>query len=68
MDSNPLRPRHAARTLAHLSVVFFALVNVIGLLAYAFKGIGKFAGPVMLPWHFTGRATGIFTRRQHLRA
>jgi hypothetical protein len=30
-------------TLAHLSVVFFALVNVIGLLAYAFKGIGKFA-------------------------
>jgi solute:Na+ symporter, SSS family len=30
-------------TLAHLSVVAFALINVIGLLAYAFKGIGKFA-------------------------
>src|SRR5579872_5510207 len=29
--------------LAHLSVIFFALVNVIGMLAYAFKGIGKFA-------------------------
>ena len=29
--------------LAHLSVVFFALINVIGLLAYMFKGIGKFA-------------------------
>ena len=47
-------------TLAHLSVVLFALVNVIGLLAYAFKGIGKFA-VVMLPWHFTGTTTGIFT-------
>ena len=47
-------------TLAHLSVVVFALVNVIGLLAYAFKGIGKFA-VVMLPWHFTGHTTGVFT-------
>lgn len=47
-------------TLAHLSVVAFALVNVIGLLAYAFKGIGKFA-VVMLPWHFTSATTGIFT-------
>lgn len=46
--------------LAHLSVVFFALVNVIGMLAYAFKGIGKFA-VVMLPWHFTGNTTGLFT-------
>ncbi len=45
-------------TLAHLSVVFFALVNVIGLLAYAFKGIGKFA-VVMLPWRFTGATDGI---------
>jgi len=42
-------------TLAHLSVVVFALINVIGLLAYAFKGIGKFAA-IMLPWHFTGAA------------
>jgi Na+/proline symporter len=47
-------------TLAHLSVVMFALVNVIGLLAYAFKGIGKFA-VVMLPWHFSNATTGVFT-------
>jgi len=47
-------------TYAHLSVVVFALVNVIGLLAYGFKGIGKFA-VVMLPWHFTGHTTGVFT-------
>jgi SSS family solute:Na+ symporter len=47
-------------TLAHMSVVVFALVNVIGLLAYAFKGIGKFA-VVMLPWHFTGATTGVFS-------
>jgi len=47
-------------TLAHLSVVFFALINVIGLLAYAFKGIGKFASG-LLPWHFTTQTAGIFT-------
>src|SRR5690242_5211392 len=47
-------------TLAHLSVVAFALVNVIGLLAYAFKGIGKFAA-ALLPWHFTSQTTGVFT-------
>lgn len=47
-------------TLAHLSVVFFALVNVIGLLAYAFKGIGKFASG-LLPWHFTDATSGILT-------
>lgn len=46
--------------LAHFSVVAFALINVIGLLAYAFKGIGKFA-VVMLPWHFTDATSGIFT-------
>ena len=32
--------RDTGASLAHLSVVFFALVNVIGMLAYAFKGIG----------------------------
>ncbi len=46
--------------LAHLSVVFFALVNVVAFLAYAFKGIGKFAS-VMLPWHFTNQTTGLFS-------
>ncbi len=29
--------------MSHISVVLFALVSVIGFLAYAFKGIGKFA-------------------------
>lgn len=52
--------RDRGANLAHLSVVFFALVNVVGMLAYAFKGIGKFAA-VMLPWHFTGNTTGLFT-------
>ncbi len=52
--------RGRGATLAHLSVVAFALINVIGLLAYAFKGIGKFAAG-MLPWHFTDATTGIFT-------
>jgi SSS family solute:Na+ symporter len=47
-------------TLAHLSVVAFALINVIGLLAYAFKGIGKFASG-LLPWRFTDATTGVFT-------
>jgi solute:Na+ symporter, SSS family len=52
--------RHRGANLAHLSVVLFALVNVIGMLAYAFKGIGKFA-VVMLPWHITGLSQGLFS-------
>jgi SSS family solute:Na+ symporter len=52
--------RTTGANLAHLSVVLFAVVNVIGLLAYAFKGIGKFA-VVMLPWRFTGASTGLFS-------
>ncbi|HEX3728587.1 MAG TPA: sodium:solute symporter family protein [Opitutaceae bacterium] len=46
--------------LAHLSVVAFALINVVGLLAYAFKGIGKFAA-VLLPWHLSHATSGPFT-------
>jgi Na+/proline symporter len=52
--------RGTGANLAHLSVVLFALVNVVGMLAYGFKGIGKFAD-VMLPWHFTENTTGLFT-------
>ncbi|HMD62153.1 MAG TPA: sodium:solute symporter family protein [Opitutaceae bacterium] len=52
--------RDAGANLAHLSVVLFAIVNVVGLLAYAFKGIGKFA-VVMLPWRFTHVSTGLFS-------
>lgn len=35
--------------LAHIIVVCFALVSVIGFIAYDFKGIGKFA-KIFLPW------------------
>lgn len=35
--------------LAHIIVVIFALVSVIGFIAYDFKGIGKFA-KIFLPW------------------
>lgn len=35
--------------LSHLVVVAFALLNVLGFLAYGFIGIGKFAA-VFLPW------------------
>ena len=38
--------------LSHISVVIFALVSVIGFIAYAFKGIGKFAA-VFFPWHIS---------------
>jgi solute:Na+ symporter, SSS family len=48
--------------LAHLSVVFFALVNTVGMLAYAFKGIGKFS-VTMLPasWQLSAQTQGPFT-------
>jgi Na+/proline symporter len=38
--------------LSHISVVIFALVSVIGFIAYAFKGIGKFAA-VFFPWNLS---------------
>jgi solute:Na+ symporter, SSS family len=38
--------------LSHISVVVFALVSVIGFIAYAFKGIGKFAA-IFFPWHIS---------------
>jgi solute:Na+ symporter, SSS family len=52
--------RDRGASLAHLSVVLFALVNVVGMLAYAFIGIGKFA-VVMLPWRFTDATSGLLT-------
>src|SRR6476661_8028664 len=38
--------------LAHIIVVVFAIVNVIGFLAYGFVGVGKFAG-TFLPWQLS---------------
>jgi len=52
--------RGTGANLAHLSVVFFALVNTIGMLAFAFKGIGKFA-VTMLPWELSTQTEGFFT-------
>ena len=43
-------------TLAHLIVVVFALMNVIGFLAYGFIGIGKFAA-TFLPWALSANPT-----------
>jgi len=42
--------RSTGANLSHISVVIFALVSVIGFIAYAFKGIGKFAA-IFFPWH-----------------
>ncbi|HYK88304.1 MAG TPA: sodium:solute symporter family protein [Acidobacteriota bacterium] len=39
-------------TLSHIIVVVYALVSVIGFLAYGAKGIGKFAA-VFLPWNLS---------------
>jgi solute:Na+ symporter, SSS family len=38
--------------LSHMSVVFFALVSVIGFIGYDFQGIGKFAC-IFLPWELS---------------
>jgi SSS family solute:Na+ symporter len=52
--------RGSGANLAHLSVVLFALVNTIGMLAFAFKGIGKFAA-TMLPWQLTTQTEGLLS-------
>lgn len=38
--------------LSHMSVVFFALVSVVGFIGYDFQGVGKFAS-VFLPWELS---------------
>jgi len=42
--------------LAHVMVVVFAIINVIGFLAYGFIGIGKFAA-TFLPWELSADPT-----------
>src|SRR6185369_12402879 len=39
----------AGSRLSHLSVVLFALISILGFLAYGFVGIGKFI-EVFVPW------------------
>ncbi len=43
---------------SHIIVVIFALISVIGFLAYAFVGIGKFA-KIFLPWDLSVNTYGI---------
>jgi len=45
-------------SLSHISVVVFAIVAVIGFIAYAFEGIGKFA-TTFLPWDLSANIIGI---------
>jgi len=44
--------------LSHISVVIFALVSVIGMIAYDFRGMGKFAA-VFCPWHLSNNTYAI---------
>lgn len=51
--------RDTGASLAHLSVVAFALINVVAMLAYAFKGIGEFAAGMLPP--LTAQTTGLLS-------
>lgn len=53
--------------LSHISVVVFALVAVIGFIAYAFEGIGKFA-VMFLPWDLSAYILGIEISSEHMYA
>jgi Na+/proline symporter len=44
--------------LSHISVVIFALVSVIGFLAYDFRGMGKFA-QIFFPWDLSANTYAI---------
>src|SRR5215467_5091775 len=38
--------------LAHIIVVIYAFISIVGFFTYGFKGIGKFAA-TFLPWHLS---------------
>jgi Na+/proline symporter len=44
--------------LSRMIVVVFALVSVIGFIAYAFQGMGRFSAP-FLPWDLSANACGV---------
>ncbi len=44
--------------LSRLSVVMFALVSVVGFIAYEFQGMGKFTAP-FLPWDLSANTYGL---------
>jgi Na+/proline symporter len=51
--------KNRGANLAHMSVVIYALISMIGFIAYGFKGIGKFAA-VFLPWDFSPNTYALF--------
>ena len=51
--------KNRGANLAHMSVVVYALISMIGFIAYGFKGIGKFAS-VFLPWDFSPNTYALF--------
>lgn len=53
--------------LSHISVVVFALVAVIGFIAYSFEGIGKFA-TMFLPWDLSSNVMGLDISSEHMYA
>ena len=53
--------------MSHISVVIFALVAVIGFIAYAFEGIGKFS-VMFLPWDLSASIFGIFISSERMYA
>jgi len=50
--------KNLGSNLSHISVVVFALVMVVGFLAYAFAGIGKFAA-TFLPFDISANTYGL---------
>jgi len=53
--------------LSHISVVVFALVAVIGFIAYSFEGIGKFV-VMFLPWDLSTHLAGVEISSEHMYA
>ncbi|MBN2682992.1 MAG: Na+:solute symporter [Bacteroidales bacterium] len=52
---------------SHISVVVFALVAVVGFIAYAFEGIGKFAA-IFLPWDMSIEFAGLLISSERMYA
>lgn len=53
--------------LSHISVVVFALVAVIGFIAYSFEGIGKFV-VMFLPWDLSSNIGPLDISSEHMYA
>jgi len=53
--------------MSHISVVVFALIAVIGFIAYAFEGIGKFS-VMFLPWDLSSTVLGLYISSERMYA